>query len=104
AEDGIRDFHVTGVQTCALPILTIATGTFTAVDLADAAIRAGMKSGGNLATFGVQLVLRVNFIGIGRFAFAVYSDVSMGAQRGSRSEGRRVEKGGGPRLAGLLFY
>src|SRR5690606_41040567 len=23
AEDGIRDFHVTGVQTCALPILNI---------------------------------------------------------------------------------
>src|SRR5690606_40205752 len=25
AEDGIRDFHVTGVQTCALPILNIET-------------------------------------------------------------------------------
>src|SRR5690606_40725403 len=25
AEDGIRDFHVTGVQTCALPILRIIT-------------------------------------------------------------------------------
>src|SRR5436309_10965362 len=25
AEDGIRDFHVTGVQTCALPISTAAT-------------------------------------------------------------------------------
>src|SRR5690606_33662903 len=25
AEDGIRDFHVTGVQTCALPILAIQT-------------------------------------------------------------------------------
>src|SRR5690606_40610151 len=24
AEDGIRDFHVTGVQTCALPILIVA--------------------------------------------------------------------------------
>src|SRR5215475_15433440 len=24
AEDGIRDFHVTGVQTCALPILPVA--------------------------------------------------------------------------------
>src|SRR5207302_6366220 len=24
AEDGIRDFHVTGVQTCALPILEVA--------------------------------------------------------------------------------
>src|SRR5690606_40940092 len=26
AEDGIRDFHVTGVQTCALPILCEALG------------------------------------------------------------------------------
>src|SRR5690606_41040415 len=29
-EDGIRDFHVTGVQTCALPI---STSDFTSVDL-----------------------------------------------------------------------
>src|SRR5690606_40609805 len=27
AEDGIRDFHVTGVQTCALPIFLAITGT-----------------------------------------------------------------------------
>src|SRR5690606_40773087 len=26
AEDGIRDFHVTGVQTCALPICNLETG------------------------------------------------------------------------------
>src|SRR5690606_39596571 len=26
AEDGIRDFHVTGVQTCALPIFMAGTG------------------------------------------------------------------------------
>src|SRR5690606_40610163 len=26
AEDGIRDFHVTGVQTCALPISLVANG------------------------------------------------------------------------------
>src|SRR5207302_7890714 len=26
AEDGIRDFHVTGVQTCALPIAVVARG------------------------------------------------------------------------------
>jgi len=62
-------------------MLTIATGTFTAVDLADAAIRAGLKSGGDLATFGAQLLLRVNFVGVGRFVVAVYSDVSMGSQR-----------------------
>ena len=69
-------------------MLTIATGTFTVVDLADAAIRAGMKSGGNLAAFGAQLVLRVNFVGIGRFTIAAYSDVSMGSQR----EGLRDER------------
>src|SRR5690606_40853891 len=27
AEDGIRDFHVTGVQTCALPICSAGLGT-----------------------------------------------------------------------------
>src|SRR5690606_39769362 len=48
AEDGIRDFHVTGVQTCALPIypesgesedggpLTVYSGTTPTRDLADA--------------------------------------------------------------------
>lgn len=61
-------------------MLTIATGTFTAVDLADAAIRAALKSC-DWSTFGAQLLLRVNFVGIGRFAVAVYSDVSMGSQR-----------------------
>src|SRR5690606_40377885 len=32
AEDGIRDFHVTGVQTCALPILAASTPLFTRID------------------------------------------------------------------------
>lgn len=62
-------------------MLTIATGTFTAVDLADAAIRAGLKSGGNWAAFGAQLLLRVNFVGVGRFVVAVYVDASMGMKR-----------------------
>lgn len=62
-------------------MLTIATGTFTAVDLADSAIRAGLKSGGELMAFTTQLVLRVNFIGVGRFAIAIYVDLSMGSQR-----------------------
>src|SRR5690606_41287585 len=29
AEDGIRDFHVTGVQTCALPIFAVTTAEVT---------------------------------------------------------------------------
>ncbi|WP_019054838.1 hypothetical protein [Sphingobium xenophagum] len=61
-------------------MLTISSGTFVAVDLADAAIRAGSKSV-DMVTFGAQLLLRVNFVGLGRFSIAVYSDVSMGFQR-----------------------
>src|SRR5690606_39909078 len=37
AEDGIRDFHVTGVQTCALPILTKAK--FSRQDLRTSSLR-----------------------------------------------------------------
>src|SRR5690606_40752675 len=32
AEDGIRDFHVTGVQTCALPIFPFTAVVFEEVD------------------------------------------------------------------------
>lgn len=62
-------------------MLTIATGTFTAIDLADAAIRAGMKSGANLALFTKQFLLRVNVVGVGRFAVAVSTDTYMGMKQ-----------------------
>src|SRR5690606_39380287 len=35
AEDGIRDFHVTGVQTCALPILTIGSTAHARISVSD---------------------------------------------------------------------
>lgn len=63
-------------------MLTISTGTLTAVDLADAAIRAASKSGGNGAVFATQVVLRVNFVGVGRFAMAVGADVYMESKKG----------------------
>ena len=54
-------------------MMTIASGTFTAVDIADAAIRSG--------GFNATCLLRVNFVGIGRFAIAVGVDVGMGIKR-----------------------
>src|SRR5690606_40921300 len=39
AEDGIRDFHVTGVQTCALPILLLATAGLIAATLPATGLR-----------------------------------------------------------------
>ncbi len=71
-------------------MLTIATGTFTAVDLLDAAIRAGLKSGGNLAAFGKEFLLRVNFVGVGRVIVAVYADMSMGVKRERLREERII--------------
>lgn len=70
-------------------MMTIAAGTFTAIDLADAGIQAVIKSGGfNPATLG-NFILRVNFVGVGRFAIAVSSDVGMGIKK-SKNENERV--------------
>ena len=71
-------------------MITIASGTFTIVDLADAAIRSAMKNG--LPTnpaFWASFVLRVNFVGIGRFTIALYNDVSMGIKRAKLVKERR---------------
>lgn len=62
-------------------MLTIATGTFTLIDLGDAAIRGGIKSGGDPSMFAKEFILRVNFVGVGRFAIAVATDVTMGMKR-----------------------
>lgn len=82
-------------------MLTIAHGTFTAIDLSDAAIRAGIKaikdeaavggaSGGAVAatSFGKDFILRVNFVGIGRLGIAISSDMKMGWQRIAREDER----------------
>ena len=61
-------------------MMTIATGTFTAIDMADAAIHATTKSV-DATTFFSNMLLRVNFVGVGRFAIAVTSDVGMGISR-----------------------
>lgn len=62
-------------------MMTISSGTMEVVDMADAVIRAGAKSGGNMAVFASQFVLRINYVGIGRFAIACTADVVMGARK-----------------------
>jgi len=62
-------------------MLTISLGTFEAIDLGDAVIRGTINSGGTWAGFLAGFVLRVNFVGVGRFAIACGSDVSMGVKR-----------------------
>ena len=66
-------------------MLTISSGTFTVVDMADAAIRSAVKSGGVNPAFVGNFVLRVNFVGVGRFAMACTSEVIV-AMRKDRME------------------
>ena len=69
-------------------MMTIENGTFVTIDLADAGIRAAIKSGGNGVAFLSQFIMRVNFVGIGRFAVAVYTDVKMGIERNKIRDAR----------------
>lgn len=74
-------------------MMTVATGTFTAVDLADAAIEGAVdlvKEGGpaNPTAFLGNMLLRVNFVGLGRFSVAVVTDVGMGIKRSAKRNER----------------
>ena len=71
-------------------MITIASGTFTAVDLIDAAIRGIVEGGGNPAIIAKNIVLRVNFVGVGRFVLAVGSDVKMGVDK-NRATNERIK-------------
>ena len=61
-------------------MMTIASGTFVAFDVADAAIRSG--------GLNANCLLRVNFVGIGRFAIAIGTDVGMGIKKGRKEKER----------------
>lgn len=65
-------------------MLTVATGTFTAFDIADAAVRSSVKNGANFYNpkLYVDFALRINFVGIGRFAIAIGTDGYMGHKKG----------------------
>lgn len=62
-------------------MITISSGTFTVVDMADAAVHAAVQSGGNWMVFSEKFILRVNFVGVGRFAIACTSEVIMALRK-----------------------
>src|SRR5690606_40725610 len=79
AEDGIRDFHVTGVQTCALPILPT-------------------KNIGRFSLFAIGGKSNIDLLGsdVDTSSTDLYSEISQNiynsAKMGARSEERRVGK------------
>ena len=73
-------------------MMTIATGTFTAIDTLDAVIEGAINSKANWVEFGRQVVLRLNFVGIGRFTIALGTDAFMGLRKGKKSRERMLLK------------
>ncbi len=72
-------------------MMTVATGTFTAIDLMDAAVETSIKNPNTCMSpyvFLGKMLVRVNFVGIGRFAIAVTTDVGMGIKK-VRTENER---------------
>ncbi len=53
-------------------MLTVAHGTFCLIDLGDAAIRGLVAGGGTINV--VELVLRLNIVGVGRFTISLYGE------------------------------
>src|SRR5690606_40894888 len=87
AEDGIRDFHVTGVQTCALPIFARHGSSMTEGAAVEAALagpaspsRANAAASAGSAASEARSAARSRGVALGRAALA----------RPRRSEERRV--------------
>lgn len=62
-------------------MLLVASGTFVAVDIGDAAIRSAIKCGGVWQKFVAELILRINYPGIGRFVIALGKEGQMELRR-----------------------
>src|SRR5690606_40906316 len=86
AEDGIRDFHVTGVQTCALPILVAGAGSTamrSVVVWAAACARVALAgSHGGALVAGTSFVIGV---GVGARSLAHHSRVDTATKIGRAS-------------------
>src|SRR5690606_41086151 len=91
AEDGIRDFHVTGVQTCALPIWDLRGATLLLAEQIGVALPPG------IALVSEFEVFEPTFDAAELVQVALEAHPSLNAVRAqeSRSEERRVGKGRG---------
>lgn len=71
-------------------MISIASGTFSAVDALDAVVEGAINSKANWVEFWRQVILRVNFVGAGRFTIALGTDVFMGWRR-EKKMGERMQ-------------
>ena len=66
-------------------LVTISTGSFMMCDISHAAIASAM-SANDAKEFGINMMLKVNYFGIGRFAIAITTDIVM-----SKTDGKGLD-------------
>src|SRR5690606_40469260 len=102
AEDGIRDFHVTGVQTCALPIFILRLNMRGADRSGVGVYHAGLYDE-IIAAIGDPLFSRIERVFLFGYSMGGHTAMRLAALD-PRSEGRRVgtgwRGGAGARSAG----
>lgn len=74
-----------------LRMMTVASGTFTTVDFADAGIRSLIRHKGNIHDpgFWFDFVVRINFVGVGRFVVACGMDGKMVYEQAKAERARK---------------
>lgn len=55
-------------------MITVSSVAFVLTNLAISAVRAGVECRGNKAEFAKKFFLRINYVGVGRLAFAIHAD------------------------------
>src|SRR5690606_13312613 len=100
AEDGIRDFHVTGVQTCALPISHVAGGGLFQFGYRRASVFAlGMiGTGGDYASRLAGGGLAVRLATVGPLELGAFGGYGLYAEKGWSG----IERDAGGVLAGAM--
>lgn len=71
-------------------MLMISTVTFSVADTADAAVRAAVASGGNMAVFAGKFVTRFNYVGAGRATLAIVKEYSNESKEASLWHEKRL--------------
>ena len=65
-------------------MLTVAHGTFCLIDASDAVIRGFATGGGSFNV--VEFCMRINIVGVGRFAISLYGEANRGKKKKAAQE------------------
>ncbi len=73
-------------------MMTCASGVMSLIDTADAVVEGAIHSKGKGVEFGKQVLFRLNFVGLGRFAIAFGTDAVMGAKKSKQTREQMLLK------------